>query len=31
MIEEYLNRLKKALTKKEIPEADDIVEYFDEP
>ncbi len=30
MIEEYLNRLKRALIKKGIPEADDIVQYFDE-
>ena len=30
MIEEYLERLKKALNKKNIPETDDILQYFEE-
>ena len=30
MIEEYLNRLQKALNNRNIPETDDILQYFEE-
>ena len=30
MIEEYLKRLKEALNKKNIPETEDVLQYFEE-